>query len=127
MTHCCMLPFWVKIGPDRCVTEEPPNREDQDAISRRLHIPQLSRRRLFDLYFRGLVLVDDHHLQRPVQASGHVRLGETDLGDRADHISLSGHLRLPDYTKPGLGRATEPADATSPRRYAPLRRLQRRR
>jgi hypothetical protein len=42
-------------------------------------------------------------------------------------IPLSGHLRLPDHAKPGPGRAAEPADATSPRRYAPLRRLQRRR
>src|SRR5215469_12794750 len=99
------------------------SREDRDAIFWRFHVLQLSRRRLIDLYFRAVVVVADHHLQRPVPPSRHIRLGEDDLGDRADHIPLSGGLHLPDHATSRDGRAAEPAGPAGARRYAPFCRL----
>src|SRR5215467_11452250 len=82
---------------------------------------------LIDLYFRAVVVVADHRLRRPVPPSRHIGLDEGDLGDRADHIPLSGHLHLFDHATSRDGRAAEPTGAKGPRRYAPLHRLQRRR
>ena len=64
-----------------------------------------------------VVLVADYGLQRPVSPSRHIRLGEGDLGDRSDHISLSGDLHLPDHATSRDGRAAEPAGTAGARRY----------
>src|SRR5215472_18446499 len=95
-------------------------REERDVVFRRFHFLQLSRRRLIDLYFRAVVLVADYRLQRLVSPSRPIRLGEGDLGDRTDHISLSGDLHLLDHATSRDGRAAEPAGTAGARRYPPF-------
>ena len=64
----------------------------------------------------GWVLVDDHNLRRPVPSSRHIRLGQGDLGDRADRVLVYWDIRISDHTTARDGRTPESAGPAGSRR-----------
>src|SRR6516162_620519 len=99
--------------------------ENRHVVSRRFHLPKLSGRRLFDIYLRSVVLVADHDLWRPVPPARHIRLGQGDLGDRADRVLVYWDIHISDHATPRDGGTATAAGSAGSRRASPSGRLQR--